>query len=157
MGKCSKTSTSRGPASLTSALCWALLINGNWGTGANQLRGAAAAEEAVTVFAGVGRGIWVSIVAMDVELLKKEIRYRASRRGLKELDVALAAYVNARLEGLDADSLLLFRDFLLQSESDLTAWLVEGAPAPAAFGVLVADIQTAREQARQRQGGSGAG
>ena len=64
------------------------------------------------------------------ENLKKEIRFRASRRGIKELDMYFGTFMDAHLDDLSEEELQQFRDLMLQSDLDLFAWFNKGeAPA----------------------------
>ena len=54
---------------------------------------------------------------------KARILWRC-RRGMLELDVLLARFVEQRLEALSEDQLLCFEDFLNQPDPDLYAWLM---------------------------------
>lgn len=54
-----------------------------------------------------------------MEMLKKEINFRGSRRGIKELDIIFGTFIDAELNNLNASELEFFRDFLLESDLDL--------------------------------------
>ncbi|MFT7432737.1 MAG: antitoxin CptB [Alphaproteobacteria bacterium] len=56
---------------------------------------------------------------MPMEMLKKEINFRGSRRGIKELDIIFGTFIDAELNNLNASELEFFRDFLLESDLDL--------------------------------------
>jgi len=67
---------------------------------------------------------------MDIEkleLLKKEIAYRASRRGTKELDTLCKPFTEKEvLNTLNERDLLLLKELLLETEDTLMHMLVEG-------------------------------
>ncbi|MEL6372631.1 MAG: succinate dehydrogenase assembly factor 2 [Pseudomonadota bacterium] len=74
----------------------------------------------------------------------KRILWRASHRGMKELDIMLGRYADAKAAAMDEASLQAFEEFLAMPDPDLHQWLMmedEGAPPPG-FSVLVADIRT---------------
>ena len=48
----------------------------------------------------------------ELELLKNKIRYRASYRGTKEMDILLSSFVNKYINELDETSLFELEDFL---------------------------------------------
>ncbi len=52
------------------------------------------------------------------------------RRGLLELDLILAQFMDRHYEGLDSDGRALFRELLEQSDNDLLDWAL-GRAAPA--------------------------
>lgn len=68
---------------------------------------------------------------MPMELLKKEIRFRGGRRGIKELDVIFGTFIDTQLDSLNEEELTQLRDLLLQSDLDLFAWF-ENGEAPVA-------------------------
>jgi|GEM_PF-2237141 len=73
----------------------------------------------------------------ELELLKKEIAYRASRRGTKELDTKFKPFTQQEtLNSFSSDKLTLLKELLLKSEPELMAYLVEGAGLPEQFTSL---------------------
>ena len=60
------------------------------------------------------------------EQLKKEIKFRASRRGIKELDMYFGSFMDNYLDDLNEEELTQFRDLMLQSDLDLFAWFEKG-------------------------------
>lgn len=57
-----------------------------------------------------------------METLKKEIRFRGSRRGIKELDVIFGTFIDTFLDELTMCELENLRDLLLESDLDLFKW-----------------------------------
>lgn len=83
---------------------------------------------------------------MDIELLKKEIRFRA-RRGLKETDLIFTRFMDTHLNQLSTDELLELRDFLQLPDQQLLSWIVDDlAPAKARTALFT------RIQASSRRG-----
>ena len=80
----------------------------------------------------------------DIDLRRKEIRFRA-RRGLKEIDLLLQAFLNQQLEALSAQELIELCALLQCYDQDLLAWCIEGKPCPTAYAPLV---QRLRQQAQ---------
>jgi len=55
----------------------------------------------------------------ELELLKKKIKYRASYRGTKEMDILLTSFVNAIINNLTFLELLKLDDFLNCTDEDI--------------------------------------
>lgn len=66
-----------------------------------------------------------------MELLRKEIRFRGSRRGIKELDIIFGRFIESELENLTEEELSFFKDFLLETDLDLLAYFQNEKPLPA--------------------------
>lgn len=67
----------------------------------------------------------------------KRLRWRC-RRGMRELDLVLEAYLERNAGAMSADDLDLFGRFLDSSDMDLYAWVTgRSRPADAAFAALV--------------------
>jgi antitoxin CptB len=67
---------------------------------------------------------------MDPRL--KKLFYRASHRGIKEMDLILTAFARRELAGLGAAELDQFEALLEVPDQDLYFWITGGAPVPAA-------------------------
>ena len=62
----------------------------------------------------------------------------ASRRGLLELDLFLAQFVDQRYGGLSPDMKSMYRELLEAPDQDLLEWLMgRSAPEPAHLSVIV--------------------
>ena len=55
----------------------------------------------------------------ELELLKKKIKYRASYRGTKEMDILLKSFVNSVINTLDLSELLKLDEFLNCNDEDI--------------------------------------
>lgn len=79
---------------------------------------------------------------MERQKYLKEIRFRASRLGLKELDVTIGRFVETKLETLDDSEVLALCQLLKESTPDLLD-LMTGHAAPGAHlnAALVAKIR----------------
>jgi len=62
------------------------------------------------------------------------------RRGIKEMDILLVRFADARLDGLDPDGLDLFEALLAENDQDLYQWVSGQADPPSVYGGLVEDI-----------------
>ncbi len=70
----------------------------------------------------------------------RRLTMRANRRGIKEMDIILGHYAEARLGAMDAATLDLFDAFLSENDQDLYQWVTGQGVAPARFAPLIDDI-----------------
>jgi antitoxin CptB len=63
-------------------------------------------------------------------LLKKEIAFRGSRRGIKELDIILGDFIAKNLEKLTETELETLKNILLETDLDLLLWFTEEVEHP---------------------------
>lgn len=70
----------------------------------------------------------------------RRMRMRAMRRGIKEMDLILSAFADARLEGMDPAGLDLFDAILEENDQDLYQWVTGQVPAPEPLAELIKDI-----------------
>lgn len=77
--------------------------------------------------------------ARDVphDLRLKRLRYRASYRGTKELDLVFRSFMDAHLISLKYEELNTLEKLMECKESDLMAWLFGMSPVPAEFDTNV--------------------
>lgn len=71
----------------------------------------------------------------------KRLRMRSMRRGIKEMDLILSAWADARLDGCDAAALESYDALLEENDHDLYLWVTGQADPPAPFDALIADIR----------------
>ena len=71
----------------------------------------------------------------------KRLHMRSMRRGIKEMDLILSAYAEARLPQMDDAGLTLYDQMLNENDHDLYLWVSGQAEAPAEYAALVADIR----------------
>lgn len=64
---------------------------------------------------------------------RKKLRFRAWRRGFRELDLILGPFADARLEALDEAGLTAFERLLDAPDQEVYAWVTEAAGAPPEF------------------------
>jgi len=73
------------------------------------------------------------IAMTDLEIRRKKALFRAQRRGFRELDLIFGAFVDAHLEGLDADGLARFEALLSVSDWQIYDWIMGHADVPRQF------------------------
>jgi antitoxin CptB len=61
---------------------------------------------------------------------RKRLKFRAWRRGLKELDLVVGGFADANLEHLDEEGLDAFEDLLTVPDNDLYDWLCDRRTPP---------------------------
>lgn len=73
----------------------------------------------------------------------KRLAMRSMRRGIKEMDILLTRFADARLAGLSADELDLYEVLLEENDQDLYQWVSGQTPPPAHLDTLIAQVRTA--------------
>ncbi|MGY9047331.1 hypothetical protein P775_23935 [Puniceibacterium antarcticum] len=71
----------------------------------------------------------------------KRLHMRSMRRGIKEMDLILIRYAEARLNGMDPQGLQIYDALLSENDQDLYQWVTGQIPAPDRFAPLVDDIR----------------
>jgi len=74
----------------------------------------------------------------DIRL--KRLAMRSMRRGIKEMDIILSRFAEARLPHLSAADLDLYDALLSENDQDLYQWVTGQIEAPARFSVLLDEI-----------------
>ena len=70
----------------------------------------------------------------------KRLSMRSMRRGIKEMDIILTRYADARLASMDAVELDRYEALLEENDQDLYQWVTGQVAPPARFADLVSDI-----------------
>ena len=70
----------------------------------------------------------------------KRMRMRSMRRGIKEMDIILTRFADARLDALSAQALDDYDALLGENDQDLYQWVTGQVAAPARFDGIVSDI-----------------
>ncbi|WP_417742615.1 succinate dehydrogenase assembly factor 2 [Salipiger sp.] len=70
----------------------------------------------------------------------KRLTMRSMRRGIKEMDIILMRYADARLTGMDAAQLDAYEALLEENDQDLYQWVSGQRPAPEPLQPLITDI-----------------
>ena len=76
----------------------------------------------------------------------KRMKMRSMRRGIKEMDLILTAYADAKLDGMDGAALDLYDALLHENDQDLYQWVTGQVATPEPYGGLVADISQALQK-----------
>jgi antitoxin CptB len=61
---------------------------------------------------------------------RKKLKFRAWRRGFREIDLILGGFADAKLASLDDVGLDAFEALLEAADQDVYLWITEEAPAP---------------------------
>ncbi|MDZ4775430.1 MAG: succinate dehydrogenase assembly factor 2 [Alphaproteobacteria bacterium] len=61
---------------------------------------------------------------------RKRLRFRAWRRGFREIDLILGGFADARLESLSDSDVAAFEALLEAPDQDVYDWVVGRTPAP---------------------------
>ncbi len=70
------------------------------------------------------------LVPDELDLIRRRIRVRAWRRGMREMDIILGEFVDARVETLDSEELAQLEALLDAEDDQAFRWFSSGA-APA--------------------------
>ena len=91
----------------------------------------------------------MSLSSAGLDPRRRRILFRARRRGLREMDLALGAFADAHLETLVEGELAEFEAWLDLPDPEILAWLTGEAPIPARFDtpLFVKLIEAPREAA----------
>lgn len=75
------------------------------------------------------------------DIRRKRLKMRAGHRGIKEMDIILTAWTDARLATASPGTLDVFEDLLEENDQDLYQWVSDQEPAPAQFRDLIGDLK----------------
>ena len=67
---------------------------------------------------------------MDIEARRKRLLWRATHRGLKEMDVLLGGFAKAEISAMSANELDQLEAIVGLADQDLLAWAMKQAPVP---------------------------
>ena len=70
---------------------------------------------------------------VNIETWRKKLRFRAQRRGFKEVDLIFGAFADAHLARLDAGQLEQFEALLAVPDWQVYGWLMGETPVPAEY------------------------
>ena len=76
----------------------------------------------------------------ELESLKKKIKYRASYRGTKEMDLLLASFVSDIINILSHDELKKLDNFLNCNDEDISNFYLKNIPIPTFTGQKILDL-----------------
>lgn len=74
-----------------------------------------------------------SLSSAGLDPRRRRILFRAWRRGLREMDLALGGFADANLASLSEAELAEFELWLDLPDPDILSWLTGEAPTPAPF------------------------
>ncbi|SDY49547.1 succinate dehydrogenase assembly factor 2 [Citreimonas salinaria] len=83
----------------------------------------------------------LNIAPEDRATRLKRLHMRSMRRGIKEMDILLMRYADARLAQMDAARLDTYEALLHENDQDLYQWVSGQIDPPARFAPLVDDIR----------------
>jgi antitoxin CptB len=66
----------------------------------------------------------------DIEVRRRKARFRAQRRGFREVDLVFSAFAEAHLETLNVNELAQFEALLQVTDWQFYAWFMGHEPAP---------------------------
>jgi antitoxin CptB len=78
---------------------------------------------------------------------RKQLLYRASHRGIKEMDIILGGFAAAHLAALDDAALDTLEALMAESDRDLLTWFTGEVPAPAHVRTALFDAIVAHQAA----------
>lgn len=70
---------------------------------------------------------------------RKRLRFRAWRRGFREIDLILGAFADRRVEEMSETALGEFEALLEAPDQDVYAWITGAAPAPPHYATPTLD------------------
>lgn len=70
---------------------------------------------------------------------------RSMRRGIKEMDLILSAFADARLDGFSDEALTLYDQLLSENDHDIYGWIGGQLPTPEEYLDLVTQIADGAE------------
>ena len=70
----------------------------------------------------------------------KRLSMRSMRRGIKEMDIILSRFAEAKLTSMSDAELSHYDALLQENDQDLYQWVTGQAPTPAPFGDLIETI-----------------
>jgi antitoxin CptB len=74
------------------------------------------------------------------ETKTRRLHMRSIRRGIKEMDLILTAYAEARLADMSDADLDVYDDLLSQNDHDILAWVLGTQDVPARFADQIASV-----------------
>jgi len=71
----------------------------------------------------------------------RRLRMRSWRRGMKETDLILGNFADARLAGMAGAAIERFESLLEENDQDILSWVTGARPTPEVHAVLIAEIR----------------
>ena len=85
----------------------------------------------------------------DRDTRLKRLRIHSWRRGIREMDLLLGCYADARIQDLTDGELDRFEALLSENDQDLYAWACGTAPAPEAHAGTLAALMAFHQSSRK--------
>jgi antitoxin CptB len=93
-----------------------------------------------------------SLSSAGLDPRRRRILFRAWRRGLREMDLALGQFADAHLTEFGYEEIGEFERWLDLPDPDILAWITGEAPTPAEFDTpLFARLRAAPREALRRE------
>lgn len=70
---------------------------------------------------------------ITIDARRKRARFRAWHRGMKEMDIILGGYADAKIDKMELGDLLVFEELMDALDRDLFKWFTGEGPTPAEF------------------------
>lgn len=70
----------------------------------------------------------------------RRLKMRSMRRGIREMDLILQAFAEARLEAMAEGDLDLYDQLLGENDQDLYSWVTGQVPAAAVYAEMIDEI-----------------
>ncbi len=78
------------------------------------------------------RGVGYSTAMTDpFQMRRKKLLWRASHRGIKEMDILMGGFAKSRLEGMSEMELAAFEALIELPDQDMLSWITGEAVVPA--------------------------
>ena len=74
-----------------------------------------------------------SLSSADLDPRRRRLLYRVWHRDMREMDLLIGGFADARLPGLNDHQLDLFEALCEQQDQEILSWIVGSVPVPAAF------------------------
>ena len=66
----------------------------------------------------------------DLDIIRKRLKWRATHRGIKEMDILVGGYAQTHLGAMTAEELEQFAEILEMPDQDLLSWATKQGPIP---------------------------
>lgn len=79
----------------------------------------------------------------DLDIRRKQLRWRAHHRGIKEADMLLGAFADRWLDGMSEADLDWFARLMEEQDVDILAWAMQSCAVPEPLqGAMMERLQT---------------
>lgn len=74
---------------------------------------------------------------ITLDARRKRARFRAWHRGMKEMDMILGGYADAKIDEMPLEDILVFEDLMDALDRDLFIWFTGEGPTPEEFNTPI--------------------